>query len=469
LSICQVTIFVTMTCFTKDTLQQFSKTQLIEIIITIQEGNEVEIKLPIKNSTNSSIPSSKDIAKKETESNNKSKIIKPHGGPKHGHAGISRKTVANPDIIIFKKIEICPRTGELINSNSKSFHIHQIIELLPAAIKVIEIQRQTTTGPDGKTIIAPNPDGIQNHQKFGPYLKSFIATLRFRFHMEWDNIRAFFELFYTETISKGAMNSIFNQLRDEFQSEYNQIGEEIKKNAVVGADETGARIDGKKYWSWVFRTDELTQFKVADNRSHSVVQETLGEDFSGTLVTDFFGAYSDKFFPDSQKQKCIAHLSRDVKFGKEINNDETGFPSTLLNILNEALKVKKEGIFNSPSFVEKRLELETKLDQLIRDEKICKNKIEKRLQKRLIKNRKDIFTFLYNDQVPPDNNGSERDIRKWVIFRKIYGCFRSKEGAENTAVIMSIMDTCKKKKVNFFEKILNAFDVSAFRSVCKAE
>lgn len=451
-----------MSQFDKKKLRKCSKSQLIEIILNIQEGNEVEIQLPQKNSENSSIPSSKDITKKETQKSDTDKKP-PHGGSKTGHTGVSRKSAENPDIIIFKRIEKCPRTGEAVDSKSTSYHKHQIIELFPAFIKIIEIRRQTTTGPDGKTIIAPNPEGIENNQKFGPYLKSYIATLRFRFHMEWDSIRTLFELFYTESISKGAMNHIFNDLKKELEPEYKKIGEDIQEADIVGIDETGARIDGQRYWSWVFRTDELTQFKVEDNRSHLVVENTLGSNYKGTMVTDFFGAYSDRFFSECEKQKCISHLGRDVKFSLEINDEITGFPTKLLTILENALKLKKEVIFNSPDFIQTREKLEFELDQLIDDENLCKNKIEKKLQKRIMRFRKQIFTFLYNEHAPPDNNGSERDIRKWVIFRKIYGCFRSKEGAENLAVIMSIIETCKKQGHNFFDKIKEAFNVDLFQ------
>jgi transposase len=455
-----------MTDFKKDDLKKCSKSQLIEIILNIQNGYQVEIKPPQKNSENSSIPSSKDIQKKETKKRSDTEQPKRHGGPSKGHKGKSRTINEQPDIVIFKKLEKCPETGSPINSKSVSYQRHQIIELFPALIKVIEIQRQTTTGPNGKTVTAPNPDGIKDHQRFGPHLKAYIATLRFRFHMEWDNIRTLFELFYSESISKGAMNSIFNELKAEFMDEYQEIGEKLKKEPIVGGDETGARIDGQKYWAWVFRTDKLTQYKVADNRSHFVVEETLGSDYSGTIVSDFFGAYNDRFFPNSEKQKCMAHLSRDVKFCKEINDNETDFPSRLLDILYSSLNLKKEETFESKQFISQRADLELRLDDLLDDIEICKNDIEKRIRKRVVKFRKDIFRFLYNKNAPPDNNGSERDIRKWVIFRKIYGCFRSKEGAENLAVIMSIIETCKKQGDNIFDKIKNAYKVNDFRKSC---
>ena len=74
---------------------------------------------------------------------------------------------------------------------------------------------------------------------------------------------------YGRKISQGALSNIFDELKEEFEDEYKEIGEKIRKSEVVGADETGARIGGKKAWMWVFRTDLLSFFKAAYTRSHT--------------------------------------------------------------------------------------------------------------------------------------------------------------------------------------------------------
>ena len=49
----------------------------------------------------------------------------------------------------------------------------------------------------------------------------------------------------------------------------------------------------------------------------------------------------------------------------------------------------------------------------------------RRLQKRYRKHRDSLFTFLHREDVPPDNNASERGLRKPVVHRKVSGGFRS--------------------------------------------
>ena len=63
---------------------------------------------------------------------------------------------------------------------------------------------------------------------------------------------------------------------------------------------------------------------------------------------------------------------------------------------------------------------------------------------RLIKCREYIFNFLENPAIPPDNNASERGLRKVKIKMKNSGTFRSDRGADAFLDILSIVETAKK-------------------------
>ena len=69
-------------------------------------------------------------------------------------------------------------------------------------------------------------------------------------------------------------------------------------------------------------------------------------------------------------------------------------------------------------------------------------------QKKMVKYADFVFSFLQYEDVPPDNNGSERAIRNFKTKLKISGVFRSDEGAERFAVIRSIIDTAIKNNKN---------------------
>lgn len=88
------------------------------------------------------------------------------------------------------------------------------------------------------------------------------------------------------------------------------------------------------------------------------------------------------------------------------------------------------------------------------DEPLEKLNIEfKRLQNSLRKWKDAVFTFLYKENVPFDNNGSEREIRKAKVKMKVSQCFRSLKGAEAFDVLHSLMDTAKKNGQSAFNVI----------------
>ena len=77
----------------------------------------------------------------------------------------------------------------------------------------------------------------------------------------------------------------------------------------VYADETGWRTDGKNGWLWAVATPTQTVYHINKSRSGAVIEELLGKAFGGTLVSDFYSAYSKM---NCKKQKCLVHLLREL-------------------------------------------------------------------------------------------------------------------------------------------------------------
>lgn len=55
---------------------------------------------------------------------------------------------------------------------------------------------------------------------------------------------------------------------------------------------------------------------------------------------------------------------------------------------------------------------------------------------------------MQGDEVPPDNNGSERAIRNVKVKQKISGFFKTEKGAQTFAINRSIIDTIIKSGNN---------------------
>lgn len=72
----------------------------------------------------------------------------------------------------------------------------------------------------------------------------------------------------------------------------------------------------------------------------------------------------------------------------------------------------------------------------------------RRLSRRLIRHRHELYTFIKTG-VDSTNNYAEREVRPAVLMRKISYGNRSKQGAKNQAILMSIIRTLHKQAKPF--------------------
>ncbi len=71
--------------------------------------------------------------------------------------------------------------------------------------------------------------------------------------------------------------------------------------------------------------------------------------------------------------------------------------------------------------------------------------------KRLHDNKKELLLVLKYPHIPLHNNDSERDIREYVIRRKISSSTRSDTGRQARDIMISLMKTCGKLGVSFYQ------------------
>jgi transposase len=83
------------------------------------------------------------------------------------------------------------------------------------------------------------------------------------------------------------------------------------------------------------------------------------------------------------------------------------------------------------------------------------NQHGRRLRKRYGKVRSHLFTFLQHPDVPPDNNGRERELRPTATYRKVTGGFRSRWGVDLFADIRSVLGTAARRGIDAYQAVLH--------------
>ena len=422
------------------------KEKLKEVLSLIAE------KKVIKDSHNSHNPPSQDKYKVRKKSLRKSSGRKT-GGQK-GHKGHTLKMTETPDEIYELKSEYCSNCGEKLNPNHQRLvSKRQVIEIPPIQAKYIEYRQYGCSCTRcGKLQKASYPQGINAPIQYGSSVVSLISYFNVYQYIPYLRTKQLLKDIFNISISQGSIDNLLNKVAKKALPVYENILKEISQSTYAGSDETSAKVNGEKWWMWVWQNVKNTYISASKSRGFETINKIIGNSLSHiTLGSDRWAAQL-KMLTD-KKQICIAHLLRDLVYLREVENSD--WAKHFESLLSHALSLRKEAEKrNSPYRPKEKVvyKLEQRLNRLL-IRHIDKQKYRKTytFQKSMIKNRNHIFTFLYNLEVPPDNNASERAIRNIKVKQKVSGQFKT--GQNSFAILRSVIDTIRKRELNVLQNL----------------
>jgi len=404
-----------------------------------------------KKSTTSHTSPSHDIGRSNLKSL-REKSDKKTGG-QQGHEGSTLQMSCSPDEIIDHISNYCMICSSTLDSTTSILQERkQEIVIPPIQARYLEHRSYSTAcSVCGHANVSALPSHLKSPIQYGTSVSATIAYLFAYQHLPYNRIKKVMSDLFSISLSEGTIDNVLSKVTACAMPMYEQIQLRLQQSNVVGGDKTGTKIEGKKGWFHVWQNNTLTFIVAAMSRGYHTTQVYFENGFSKAVyVSDCWSAQLKT--PAKKHQLCLAHLLR------ELTNFEEALKCTwsaeLKVLFKKAIKVKSElevSDYLHPPNVIKELELELEKMLAIDSSNFhCKSKA---FVKRLIKNRQSIFTFLYYQQVPYDNNASERAIRNVKVKNKVSGCFRSQAGANRFAVIRSVIDTTVKNSQNVFSAI----------------
>lgn len=413
----------------------------VELLLDLLQKKNVK-----KDSHNSSLPPSSDLFSKNKSLRPIS--TRPNGG-QVGHKGSTLGMSETPDKIIDLKSDFCSvcgqsLTGELFTLKAK----RQVIEIPPIVPIYEEYRQYVCQCPTCQhQQLTDFPLGVNAPIQYGSSVETLVGYFSVYQFIPYQRLQRLFSQLFSLPLSQGSIGNILERSAQKCDGIYQGIKAQILQSSVVGSDETGAKVNGAKWWIWVWQNLHNTFIIASDNRGSKTVDSVFENGLpNSAIVSDRWAAQLKTHSKNSQI--CLAHLLRDLIF--LIETEQLDFATQFKAFIIRIFESKKILLENKQAYTQNSIEaidLEKVLNQLLL---ICidKEKCPKSaaFQVSMLKNRNFILPCLYNLEIPPDNNGSERAIRNIKVKQKVSGQFKSGQNA--FCVIRSVIDTLLKRGVD---------------------
>lgn len=455
----------------QEQLNQLSKKELVEVILAQQkiiEELKIEIeKLKISRNLDSKIsskpPSSDLLAKPEKKDKSSGKKPKKSPGGQLGHQGKTRKGFGRVDRYEILKVKNCLSCGQLLDC-AKSIKVEKksVAVLVERPIEIVEYQRHHSVCECCGEITIPQwSNQIVPGQDLGIKLQGLLGWLGNYGHLPYAKQQELLWELGKIEVGLGTLVASNQRLSEAIKPSIGELSEWINQNhPTLNIDETPWSVKGLKEWLWVFANPNFCLFRAGGTRSRKEIEDQLGAQYPGIIISDDFSVYNG--YPVAAQQKCQAHLRRHCQRLLKtpgINNKSIGI--ALTKIVDEAFKQHRLWRENNhlSQYLDSAVQLKTQINLTLSKWSEKAGYQAGKLLRNLKLKADQWWYFLDHPEISPDNNLAERALRLAVTKRKVSGGSRSMARFQDTANFLSVIQTCRfqhRSVMDFFTHALMA-------------
>jgi transposase len=396
-----------------------------------------------RSSRNSSLPPSRDSPDARTQRPKKRSERRQGGQP--GHPGQHREMVADPDRMVEHWPSKCGGCGAAVARRDRVCDgqpvRHQVSEIL-VRTEVTEHRRMRVRCLCGTCTVAELPVGVPAGA-FGPAVAAAAATLTAARVSRRETARLLGDLCGVQ-ISAASVEALVKQVSDTLEDPYVQVLAAVDQSPVRGADETSWSQAGQGRWLSVATAERAALFQIAKRRDRDAARALLGEQPTGTIVSDRYAVYL--YIDDSQRQLCLAHLARDFTALSE----RAGAPGRLGRKLARELG----GVFTTlnapgrdpadlPALAGALLAPQARVHELLAHGTRSRDPKTQRFCAGLLEHEPALWTFTSVAGVPATNNAAERALRHAVLWRKTSYGTQTEHGNRLVERLLTMRETCR--------------------------
>ena len=234
---------------------------------------------------------------------------KKKSGRKEGHVGAGRRKPDHIDEVVKVELTCCPEC-KMPLGDSYSFRSRYVYEVPPPAlVKVVEYQMHRYWCTKCRCNIEAQPDELA-YFRLGSSVWEWVYVMHHQLNVGFDKIAWWMRETWNLPVTSGALTQGLDSLAGQLTPSYENLLEDVRNSPYCHVDETGCRVDGVNWWTWIYRTQNQVFYHTEHCRGSKVPKKILGEHYCGGLVSDDFSAYSPLEY---LKQADWVHLIRKAR------------------------------------------------------------------------------------------------------------------------------------------------------------
>jgi transposase len=366
-----------------------------------------------------------------------------------GHPGWFRKTPTEYDWALDvpppERCPYCPGRVTVDPAFDPSEHLQE--DVIDGQYHVVLYRHPAACCDDcGEWVQQPGKGELLG-SRIGPHLRSSALFLRNVIGISYRKIPQVIQEMFGITFTPAALIGFEKLVAELAKPVVDDIAKKLASNeGAVHADETYSILDGRRAYFWVHGTTRYIHFTFGTTRSGKVSRNVLGDDFTGTLVTDCYSGYIAH--TAGAKQKCLVHLARTARDWQKLT--QAGSPDfAFFDAVKEFVRRGCEfHRFRGKGTLDARQVTVAK--QWLREELlrlqawIVSHEKARTLQARIVGYHDEWLVFVDDPRIPPTNNLAEQALRPLVVLRKITFGHRSLKGGDRMASLMSVAETARR-------------------------
>ena len=344
--------------------------------------------------------------------------------------------------------------------------VTEVLEYEPGKLYVRRIERPKYAIPvapgEAKIIIGDLPSMIIPKGNAGVSLLVFLFVSKFVDHLPFHRIAKILARNGIK-IPESTINGWFAAVCKYLEILYDQMIEEITSGDYVCADETGLPVltkDSPKaahkgyLWAYYSPVNKLVVFDYQPGRGKAAPNAFL-KDFQGFLQVDGYAGYNDLARKEGVTALgCLAHARRKFEHAKDNDAKRANKALDFIGALYAIEAKAREDKMNTQERKAYRLEYATPVWDAFeawleaeRNSLLPQSAIGKAFGYTLeFWNR--LKVYLQDGRLEIDNNLIENTIRPVALGRKNFMFAGSHEGAKRTAIMYTMLGTCKAREAN---------------------